>query len=94
MKDSLKKKLLDQKTASIRIRAWKKKKKSSRNKSFINISLPLNSITMNERTPFPLNRKQFPLTVVKDSFIIFIHEMKKLFPVEGICEKLAQIGPH
>ena len=27
MKDSLKKKLLDQKTASIRIRAWKKKKK-------------------------------------------------------------------
>lgn len=49
---------------------------------------------MNERTPFPLNRKQFPLTVIKDSFIIFIHEMKKLFPVEGICEKLAQIGPH
>ena len=43
---------------------------------------------MNERISFPLNRKSvLPLTVIKDSFKMYFHEMEKLLPVERIFEE-------
>ena len=32
-----------------------------------------------------------PLAVIKDSFKIYFHEMKKLLPVKGLFEKLEQV---
>ena len=43
---------------------------------------------MNERILFPLKRNPLPLTVIKDLFKIYIHEIEKLLPVERIFDKL------
>ena len=47
---------------------------------------------MNERILFPLKRNPLPLTVIKDLFKIYIHEIEKLLPVERIFEKLGKNG--
>ena len=45
---------------------------------------------MNERILFPLKRNPLPLTVIKDLFKIYIHEIEKLLPVERIFDKLGK----
>ena len=98
---------LDRKATSIWISIWKKKKKkkikktvsSSRNKIFLKYWPPPNcnngfQKNVNERILFPLKGKMLPLAVIINLFKKFFQEMKKLLPMEGIFEILAQNGFH